>query len=53
MIPAGTILFATPDVDIAEIEAKQYIKDMAFTNKNVKIIKCDGAIRVISIVDIE
>lgn len=53
MIPTGTILFASPDVDIAEIEAKTYIKEMRLTNKNAKIYKCDGQIIVKAIADIE
>lgn len=53
MIPKNTLLFASPDVDIAIIEAKNYCKDMGFTKEDIKIVRRGSQILVIAIKDLE
>ena len=43
----GLVLFACQDVDIAVIEAIQYIKDMELTKDDVRIVRRNGQVLVI------
>jgi hypothetical protein len=42
-----TLLAATPDDEISEAMAKEYIKANGYTADTVKLVKTDGQIRVI------
>lgn len=53
MFQKGVELFACPDVDIAEIMAKEYIKQMRLTKQDVKIFRYSGLVVVRTIRDIE
>lgn len=53
IIPKGMILFACPDVDIAELEAKDYIKEMRFTPEDVRIYRKNGQVLVQALRDLE
>jgi hypothetical protein len=47
------ILFACPDVDIAELEAKDYIEEMKLTPKDVRIFRRSGQVLVEALRDLD
>lgn len=45
-------LFTGPDDDVGQSEARAYISEHGYTNKDVKLVKRDGVIQVITIREI-
>lgn len=52
MIPADTILYASTDCHEAVTEAREYIAREGFNNEQVRLIRRDGMVLVISKVSI-